>query len=121
MSLYEASGLKRIIKAFGYSWDGLVASFRSEPAFRQELLLILLVAPIPFIYHVPLLETLLMIGSLFLMLIAELVNTAIEAVVDRISLDHHPLSKKAKDVGSALVLVACANALFIWVMVLWVS
>ena len=109
--------IMRIIRAFGYSFDGLKAAFQSEAAFRQELLLVLLLTPVALLLEVSLESKALMIASLFLILMAELVNTAIEAIIDRISEETHPLSKKAKDVGSALVLIAFINAISVWAII----
>jgi diacylglycerol kinase (ATP) len=108
----------RIIKAFGYSWAGLKSAFITEPAFRQELLLMVFAVPLVFYFKTTPVEKAVLLFSLFLILLTELINTAIEAVVDRISDEHHLLSKKAKDVGSALVLVSFLQAAIIWGIVL---
>jgi diacylglycerol kinase (ATP) len=112
------TGLMRIVKAFGYSLDGLRAAYVSEAAFRQELWLCAVAIPIACWLDVTPVERALLIGSLFLVLISELINTAIETIVERISPDIHPLSKKAKDIGSAVVLMALFGAGGIWGIIL---
>ena len=102
----EYKGIWRIIKAFGYSWDGFKGAFGSEAAFRQDLLFCAIMAVALFFLPVKGVELALLIFSLFFILLMELVNTGIEAVVDRIGADYHPLSKKAKDIGSLLVLLS---------------
>ena len=113
------TGLRRILNAFGYSMDGLRAALRHEDAFRQELLLAGLL--IPAALFVPATGTgkALMIGAVLLALIVELLNSAIEAAVDRISLENHALAKRAKDIGSAAVLLALINVPVIWGLVLF--
>ena len=113
------SGLKRIFCALLYSIDGLKAAWRYEHAFRQELILFIIGSAAALVLRISAFEKLVLIGVLMLVLIVELINSAIEAVVDRISLDHHVLSKNAKDFGSAAVLLACTLALAAWVVVLF--
>lgn len=113
-----ASGLRRIISAAGYSLAGLRAAYRHEAAFRQELALAAVLVPLALLSPADSSGKALMIGSLLLVLIVELLNSAIEAVVDRVSAERHPLSKQAKDIGSAAVAVALANAAVIWLVVL---
>ncbi|MBA5638178.1 diacylglycerol kinase [Duganella sp. LX20W] len=112
------SGLKRILSAFFYSLDGLKAAWRHEHAFRQELALFAVGTAIALALHISAFEKLLLIGVLVLILIVELINSALEAVVDRVSLERHPLSKNAKDFGSAAVLLACLLAAAAWAVVL---
>lgn len=112
------SGLKRILSAFFYSIDGLKAAWRQEHAFRQELLLVVVGSVIALSLPVSSFEKLMMIAVLVLMLIVELLNSAIEAVVDRVSLERHVLSKNAKDFGSAAVLLSFLLALATWIVVL---
>lgn len=112
------SGLKRIVSALFYSFDGLKTAIRSEHAFRQELMLLAAATVAAFALPVSAYERLAMLGSIVLMLIVELINSAIEAVVDRVSLERHPLSKNAKDFGSAAVLLAGVLAGAIWITVL---
>ncbi|AKU24192.1 MULTISPECIES: diacylglycerol kinase [Telluria group] len=113
------SGLKRILSAFFYSVDGLKSAWRHEHAFRQELMLFVFGGIIAMFLPVSAFQKLVLIGVLVLVLIVELINSAIEAVVDRISLDRHPLSKNAKDFGSAAVLLACLLAGATWAVVLF--
>ncbi|UMR30815.1 diacylglycerol kinase [Massilia sp. MB5] len=113
------SGLKRILSAFFYSVDGLKSAWRHEHAFRQELMLSVFGGIIAMFLPVSAFQKLVLIGVLVLVLIVELINSAIEAVVDRISLDRHPLSKNAKDFGSAAVLLACLLAGATWAVVLF--
>jgi diacylglycerol kinase (ATP) len=112
------SGIKRIVAAFGYSIAGFRTAWRSEHAFRQELLLAVPGAVIALVLPVARLEKLLLVAVLVLVLIVELLNSAIESVVDRISLESHPLSKNAKDIGSAAVFLALALAAITWLVVL---
>lgn len=113
------SGLKRITSALGYSLDGLRAAWRYEHAFRQELAIILPGMVIALLMPVSRLEKLALVAVLVLVLVVELLNSAIEAVVDRVSLEPHVLSKNAKDFGSAAVLLACLLAAATWGVVLY--
>lgn len=113
------SGLKRIFSAFFYSVDGLRAAWRQEHAFRQELVLVVIGIAIALFLPVPALEKLMMIAVLVLVLVVELLNSAIEAVVDRVSLERHALSKNAKDFGSAAVLLTFLIAVATWAVVLF--
>ncbi|CAM3154196.1 diacylglycerol kinase [Vibrio rarus] len=113
------TGFKRIVKATGYSIQGLKAAFKHEAAFRQELLLAVMLIPIACILDVSQTQRMLMIMSLFIVLIAELINSAVEAVVDRIGSEIHELAGRAKDIGSAAVFVALALVLYIWVEALF--
>ena len=112
------SGLKRISSALGYSIDGLRAAWRHEHAFRQELMVVLPGIAVALLLPVSRPEKLALVAVLLLVLIVELMNSAIEAVVDRVSLERHPLSKNAKDLGSAAVLLACVLAAATWMVVL---
>ena len=113
------SGLKRIFSAFFYSIDGLKAAWKHEHAFRQELGLFFAGTLVALVLKVSAFEKLVLIAVLVLVLIVELINSAIEAVVDRISLERHPLSKNAKDFDSAAVLLACLLAAATWAVVLF--
>lgn len=113
------SGLKRIFSAFFYSMDGLKSAWRHEHAFRQELVLFIVATVIALALRISAFEKLVLIAVMVLILIVELINSAIEAVVDRISLERHPLSKNAKDFGSAAVLLACLLAAATWGVVLF--
>ena len=108
------TGLRRVWNAFFYSVDGFRAAYRHEDAFRQESLLALLLVPAAFWLGEGAVERVLMVASVLLVLIVELVNSAIEATVDRISLENHALAKRAKDIGSAAVLLALVNVLVVW-------
>ncbi|MCA1791428.1 diacylglycerol kinase [Thioalkalivibrio sp.] len=118
MAYSNHRGLTRVIKAFGYSWNGLRSTFKHEEAFRQELLLCLVLAPAAFLLTDVGLERALLIGSLFLILIVELLNSGIEAAIDRFGGELHKLSARAKDMASAAVLLSFANAGVIWLLVL---
>ena len=102
------SGLQRILNATGYSLAGFKAAFQNEAAFRQIILINLLLIPLSFFMPVSRVEQVLMIVVCLLAIIVELINSAIEAVVDRVSMEQHPLSKNAKDMGSAAQFVALA-------------
>lgn len=112
------SGVKRIFSAFFYSLDGLKAAWQQEHAFRQELILVVIGSVIALFLPVSAFEKLMMIAVLVLMLIVELLNSAIEAVVDRVSLERHALSKNAKDFGSAAVLLTFLMAVATWTVIL---
>ncbi|HTL25848.1 MAG TPA: diacylglycerol kinase [Burkholderiales bacterium] len=112
------SGVRRIVDATRYSLAGLAAALRHEDAFRQELIAVVVLAPIGWLLGAGGIQRALLIGSLILVLIVELVNSAIEAVVDRVSLEQHDLAKRAKDLGSAAVMLSIANAATVWVLVL---
>jgi diacylglycerol kinase (ATP) len=112
------SGLKRLLDALVYSRDGLVTAFRNEAAFRQLLLLDAALIPLSFFCPVSRGERALMIAVCLLSLIVELFNSAIEAIVDRVSLERHPLSKNAKDMGSAAQLLALTLIAAVWAVIL---
>lgn len=111
-------GLQRIVLAFGYSLSGLSAAYRHEEAFRQECWLAAVLVPLALLLPVEALAKAMMMGSLLLVLIVELINSAIEAAVDRVSLAQHRLAKRAKDIGSAAVLLALLNVLIVWSIIL---
>lgn len=113
------TGLKRVWNAFFYSMDGLRAAFRHEDAFRQEMLLAALLIPSALLLPVSGTGKALMIAVVLLVLIVELLNSAVEAAVDRISLDNHALAKRAKDIGSAAVFLALVNVPVVWGLVLF--
>lgn len=113
------TGLTRLINAFRYSLAGLAAAYRHEDAFRQEIRLALLLVPLALFLPVTALGKALMIASVLLVLVVELLNSAIEAVVDRVSLDRHHLAKRAKDIGSAAVLIALLNIVTVWSLILF--
>ena len=113
-----ARGLKRVVNAWGYSIQGLRAGL-SEPAFLEETLLACIMIPAAFWLGQTWLEVSLLVAVVVLVLVTELLNTGIEAAIDRISLDHHPLSKRAKDVGSAAVMLALLLCGGIWAAALF--
>ncbi len=113
------TGLRRLINAFGYSLEGFKAAFKHEDAFRQEVFLAVLLIPLALYLEHEALHRILMIGSLFLVLIVELLNSAVEAVVDRVSIERHALAKRAKDIGSAAVFVALTNVVVTWGLILF--
>lgn len=113
------TGLVRIWNAFSYSLAGLRAAYRHEDAFRQEMWLAALLIPAALLSPANGFGKALMIASVLLVLVVELLNSAIEAAIDRISLDQHRLSKRAKDIGSAAVLIALFNVLSVWGLVLF--
>jgi len=112
------TGLRRVWNALNYSLAGLKAAYLCEDAFRQEVLLALLLIPLTFLLPVTWLGRGVMIASVLLVLIVELLNSAIEAVVDRVSLENHRLAKRAKDIGSAAVLISLIQVLAVWTCVL---
>ena len=112
------SGLKRIFSAFFYSIDGFRAAWKHEHAFRQELMIAVPGIVIALVLPVTRFEKLALIAVLVLVLVVELLNSAIEAVVDRVSLDRHSLSKNAKDLGSAAVMLTFLLALITWAVIL---
>ena len=110
-------GLARAWHAAKNSWCGLVYAFREESAFRQELTLLVLLTPIAFALPISLLEKSLLVSSLVMVLVIELLNSSVEAAIDRISFEHHDLSKRAKDFGSAAVMLALVVAALLWIAV----
>jgi diacylglycerol kinase (ATP) len=109
--------MKRLWSALFYSLDGLAAAFRHEEAFRIEVLLSLILIPLALHMHVSAVAKALMIASIALVLIAELVNSSIEAITDRISLENHVLAKRAKDMGSAAVMLSLINVVAVWLII----
>ena len=112
------SGLGRLVAATRNSFDGLAAAVRHEAAFRQELLLAALLVPLGLWLGADGVQRALLVGSVLGVLIVELLNSALEAAIDRISSDIHPLAKRAKDLGSAAVMLALASAVAVWLLVL---
>ena len=113
------TGLARLWNALIYSLDGLAAAFRHEDAFRQEVLLAMVLIPLALYAPTPGAGKALMIAAVLLVLVVELLNSGIEAVTDRISLDDHVLAKRAKDMGSAAVMLALINVPVVWLLVLF--
>ncbi|CAN0454504.1 unnamed protein product [Scytosiphon promiscuus] len=112
------TGLARVIAATGYSFAGLKLAIRSEAAFKQEFVLFLLLAPLGIWLGESTVERILLVGVLLIVLIVELLNTAVEAVVDRVSSDFHELSRQAKDLGSAAVFISLSLVVFTWALLL---
>ena len=112
------TGLTRLFNALRYSFDGLSAAFRHEDAFRQECILAAVLIPLALFMPVTGAGKALLIGSVLFVMIVELINSAIEATVDRVSLERHLLAKRAKDIGSAAVLLALVNLACVWGLVL---
>lgn len=108
------TGLTRIIKAAGYSVQGIKAAFHHEAAFRQELVLSVIFIPLAFFVADGPLERIVLIGLTVLVLVVELLNSAIEALVDRVGVEHHELSGRAKDMGSAAVLLSLLIWAYAW-------
>ena len=113
------TGLDRIVHAAGYSWAGLKAAYTGESAFRQETWLCVIAAPLSYWLAKSWEQAALLLGSLVLVLIVELLNSAVEAVVDRVSFERHELSKRAKDIASAAVLMSLLLAGGIWGAAAW--
>ncbi|WP_022939858.1 diacylglycerol kinase [Psychromonas hadalis] len=115
------TGLKRIFLATGYSLQGLKSAFQHEAAFRQELLLAAILIPLAYYIDVSQVERILLIAPIFLVIIIEIINSAIEAIVDRIGTEKHVLSGRAKDMGSAAVLIALLLTAYIWIEILFLT
>lgn len=113
------TGLRRLWNAFHYSLAGFSAAFKNEDAFRQEVFLAIVLIPIALLLHLEGIKKALLIGSVLLVLIVELLNSGIEATVDRISLENHHLAKRAKDIGSAAVFLSLVNVVLVWLLVLF--
>ena len=113
------AGLVRIWRALLYSFAGLANAFRTEPAFRLEVAGAAVLVPIVVALPATLVQSALLLGAVLLVLVVELLNSAVEATVDRISLDNHVLARKAKDVGSAAVFVSLVNCAVVWGLVLY--
>ncbi len=112
------TGIRRLMNAFGYSLQGFGAAFKHEDAFRQEVFLALVLIPLAFYLGENRVEQALMIASVLLVLIVELLNSAIEAAVDHTSIERHPLAKQAKDIGSAAVFIALLIVAVVWGLML---
>lgn len=112
-------GLTRLFNALGYSRDGLGAAWTNEAAFREEVLLAAIAIPLAFYLGKNGVDRALMVGSIVLILIVEILNSGLEAIVDKASPEKHELAKRAKDMGSAAVLLSLINAATVWACVLW--
>ena len=113
------TGLVRIWRAMHYSLQGFAAAWRNEHAFRQELMLCLALLPLALFLPLEIIERIVLVVTLLFVLVVELLNSAIEAVVDRVGLEDHDLSKRAKDLGSAAVMLSITNAVVVWLIVLF--
>ncbi len=121
IKMRNGRGIRRLIMAGKSSLAGFKATFKHEEAFRQELLLTVVFFPAAFLLGKTGVEKTLLAGSLLLVLIVELLNSAVEAVVDRVGLEFHPLSGRAKDMGSAAVLLVIVHALGVWLCILFLD
>ncbi|MBV1879060.1 MAG: diacylglycerol kinase [Pseudomonadales bacterium] len=110
----KATGIRRIINAAGYSWQGMKSAYQNEAAFRQELWLLLVLGPIGCYVGETLLQKAILVTSLLFVLVVELLNSAIESVVDRIGDEHHELSGRAKDMASAAVTITLIMVVIVW-------
>jgi diacylglycerol kinase (ATP) len=119
MANHNDRGWGRVIYAFGYSMQGLKACFKSEEAFRQELFLLLFLAPLGLWLGETPVERALLLGCLWIVLIVELLNSAIEANVDRVGMERHELSARAKDIASAAVFMSFALTVLTWGLILF--
>jgi len=117
--MQKNTGLKRIILAMGYSIKGLKSAFKHEAAFRQEVILAVILIPTACFLDVSQIERILLITPLLCLMIVEIMNSAIEAVVDRIGTEHHELAGRAKDMGSAAVLLTLGLTAYIWLEILF--
>lgn len=113
------TGIERILNATRYSLSGLAAAARNEDSFRQELILAAILLPLAMWIGPSGIGKALMVGSVLFVLVVELLNSAVEATVDRISLENHRLAKRAKDIGSAAVMISLVNAAAVWMLVLF--
>ncbi|WP_078121714.1 diacylglycerol kinase [Thiosocius teredinicola] len=114
----ETTGLTRLFRAFGYSLQGFRACYQYEAAFRQEVLVALFVVPLGFWLGEGGVEKALLVGSWLIVMIVELLNSAVEATVDRFGPEHHKLSGRAKDIGSAAVFLSISFAVMVWALIL---
>lgn len=112
------TGVRRVLNACFYSFEGLKAAIKHEDAFRQEAILAVFLIPLALFLEPGAIGRALMIASILLVLVVELLNSAVEAAVDRISLENHHLIKRAKDMGSAAVLISLLNVVVVWLLIL---
>jgi len=118
MAKTNATGITRIINAAGYSWLGFKAAYRHEAAFRQEFWLSVVLTPVALYFGPSYADKAILLASLVFILLVEMLNSAIEAVVDRLGDEIHPLSGRAKDMGSAAVFLAFIIAILVWYSIL---
>jgi len=116
---HNTTGFKRVVRAFGYSLSGIGSALKHESAFRQEMILAFVMVPFAVLVPVDLLGKVLMIASVFAVLVVELLNSAIEWIVDYISLDRHPMAKRVKDMASGAVFLSLLCCGLVWGIVLW--
>ncbi len=112
------TGMQRVVNATRYSLEGLAAAARHEDAFRQELILAAVLVPLGLWLGADGVERALLVGSVLMVLVVELLNSAVEATVDRVSLEDHQLAKRAKDIGSAAVMLSLVTVGVVWLLVL---
>ena len=110
------TGFQRVYKAAGFSWQGFKAAWKNESAFRQEVTIGLMLLPLAFVIGESMLQVAVLISMLAVVLITELLNSAVEAVVDRVGDEYHDLAGRAKDMGSAAVFVALSLVVIVWTM-----
>lgn len=118
MSKQKPTGLTRIIKAAGYSRAGLQAAWKHEAAFRQELALLAVLFPLGLFLGKNGMERAILISSVMIVIVTELLNSAIEAAIDRIGPEYHPMAGQAKDMGSAAVFVSIVTVIIVWILIL---
>ncbi|MBT3178302.1 MAG: diacylglycerol kinase [Desulfobacula sp.] len=114
----KPTGLTRIINAAGYSFAGIKTAWKYEAAFRQEIFLMAVLVPTGLYFGQTRVEKVLLISSLMVVILTEFLNSAVEAVVDRIGLEYHPMSERAKDLGSSAVFVSIAFVIIVWALIL---
>jgi diacylglycerol kinase (ATP) len=114
-----ATGIKRLILATKYSWQGLKSGLKSEAALRQEAVALIVLIPLAFIFEVSTAERALLLFSALFVFIVELLNSSLEAVVDRVGDEYHELSGKAKDLASAAVTFSLITVALVWGVILW--
>ncbi len=119
MSDFQPHRIRRLLDAGVYAWQGINSAARSEAAFREELYGALIFIPVAFWLDISTVERILLVGVILLLLIVELLNSALEAAIDRIGTERHPLSGKTKDIGAAAVLFALILVVFTWTSILW--
>lgn len=112
-------GFTRVYKAAYYSYRGLLQATKHEAAFQQEVLIAIILIPAAFFLDVTIVERILLVAAVVFVMVVELLNTAIEAVVDRIGYEHHVLAGQAKDLGSAAVFVSIFLAIFVWISIVF--
>ncbi|MHC6528596.1 MULTISPECIES: diacylglycerol kinase [unclassified Vibrio] len=119
MTQKAPQGFKRLVNATKYSYQGIKAAFKNEAAFREEVLLSVIMIPTALLLDVTGVERVLLIGTVLLVMVVELLNSAVEAVVDRIGSEHHELAGRAKDMGSAAVLITMLITGYTWLQIIF--